>query len=109
MGNIFLIRPRKLGSVWVFDDETRNVKNEPFVGATNLAIDNLVKNIEGAESGFNLLFSDNPFPAAEQFELVEWDNMGATYLYKGIYAWLCPCVFKYFPKPPQRIYAKGEK
>jgi hypothetical protein len=69
---------------WVFDDITRGLIGEPFVGDTNILID-----LMSRDAGWNLtddilqiplLFSLNPFPGFRTtLELLETSPMGSTY------------------------------
>jgi hypothetical protein len=109
---IQVIHPFKRGGMWVFTDETVGLVHEPFIAGADLIIDQMVQKIPNADQGFNLIFSAAPFPGY-QLEL-EWqrqDYDGNWYYSKALNreGWLCPALFKYFEKAPQKIYAQFQK
>lgn len=62
MANILMvIAPYWYQGTWVFDDESVGLNKEPFVAGVPEMIDDLVKDIPNARSGFRLLFSSAPF------------------------------------------------
>lgn len=101
MNSIHIIRPYKFGSVWVFDDTSKGLHQEPFVGDTNLVIDILSKNATRC----TLMFSETPFPTHTAVATYEHgDEFGTWYRMDGKCFWLCPALFKYFNPAPQQIY-----
>jgi hypothetical protein len=96
---------------WVFDDESVGLKREPFVFGVPEMIDAFVKDIPNARHGFKLYFSAKPFPGyeaslswlREEYEgnWYRWDSTAQE-------GWLCPALFKYFDKAPEKIYCKAE-
>lgn len=95
---------------WVFDAPNLGLIKEPFVcGADEL----LVKmannqNVEHPESGFKVLFSDNPFPNY-QFELQfhRPEHTGVWYKCPKLddaKGWLCPATKLFFNGFPTNIY-----
>jgi hypothetical protein len=83
MNSIFLITPKKTGSIWAFTDPERGLVNEPFVA----------------------------FPGSQTvFERRSPDFDGWWYQWEqhGIEGWLCPAMFKFFPEAPQKIHLKVE-
>jgi len=75
-------------------------------------IDNLVKGIPDAKSGFRLIFSSAPFPGYQsEFTLVREEYGGNWYRVKDqpIEGWLCPALLKYFSSAPEKIYVKAEQ
>lgn len=123
--SIFIIHPFRRMGVWAFTDPEAGLTNEPFVGEINEMIDHLVKDIPGAEDGFNLLFSATPMPKFQlsftlskarvdmpaEFHAQYENEIGATYLCDqlGIEGWLCPALFCYFTEPPAKLYVRAEK
>lgn len=108
--------------IWVFDDKETGLKWEAFISGTDEAIDFLVRDIPSAKNGFKMLFSDKPFKG---HQLVgEWVKEGLDYSgningnwYRwhvpghwspGISGWLCPALFLYFSKAPEKLYLKAE-
>ena len=99
MNSIRVIHPYKYEGVWVFDDEKVGLMQEPFVSGADDIIDRLVANIPNAENGFNLIFSDMPFPGHQaEFKWVREEAGGNWYMLKELdmEGWLCPALYKYF-------------
>jgi len=113
MDNILrVITPYWYQGTWVFDDESLALVREPFVAGVPEVIDNLVKEIPDARSGFRLLFASVPFPGY-QMELVRVKEEYGGYWYRvkgqSAESWLCPALFKYFEISPETIYVKAEQ
>ncbi len=109
MNSIFAIRPYKTLGFWVFDDEARGLKEEPFVGGADTLIDLVTSEIPDAREGFAMLFSDQAFPGATiQMEWRRPELSGNTYWCEQfqVEGWLCPALLKYFGEPPKHIYVK---
>lgn len=109
MNAIIAIHPYKTQGLWVFDDERVGLREEPFVSGADTIIDRMVSVIPGAEQGFTLLFSIQPFPGF-QLEL-DWlrpDLSGNWYRASAIdmEGWLCPALLRYFEAPPPKLYAQ---
>jgi len=105
------IYPYKFEGLWVFDDAQVGLVQEPFISGADTIIDDMTSNIPGAESGFRLLFSAQPFPGFNA-EL-EWrrEDMGGNWYYSSALqqeGWLCPALFRYFEAAPKTIFAKFE-
>jgi hypothetical protein len=105
-----LLNPYKSAGMWVFDDPTTGLVKEPFVCGIDTMITALVKGLglSNPENGFALIFSGEPFPGYH-LEL-NWKRQehGGNWYYcveQKIEGWLCPSLFKYFPKVPDRIFA----
>jgi hypothetical protein len=112
MANILMvIEPYWYIDTWVFDDESVGLDKEPFVQGVPEMIDNLVKDIPNARSGFRLLFSSLPFSGYQaEFIRVREEYGGYWYRTKdeGAEGWLCPALFRYFETAPESIYVKAE-
>ena len=109
--SILILQPYLLNGIWVFDDETKGITREPFVGQVNRWIDALVKDIPDAANGFNLLFSSEPFPGyAAEYDWSHEEYGGNTYYHKesDTFAWLCPCLEIIVGYAPQKIYTRAE-
>ncbi len=109
MNSIVAIHPYKLNGLWVFDDPTVDLVQEPFVSGMDRIIDRAVSNVPGADLGFTLLFSAGPFPGFE-IEL-EWrrSEHGGNWYYSpalDMEGWLCPALLKYFESAPVKIYTQ---
>jgi hypothetical protein len=109
MNEIIAIHPYKYEGLWVFDDPRVGLVQEPFVSGADTVIDKMVADIADAEAGFTLIFSANPFPGYQaQFD---WrrEEMGGNWYYSAdldMEGWLCPALFRYFEKAPERLYAQ---
>ncbi|MFC2063163.1 DUF6717 family protein [Chloroflexota bacterium] len=108
---LMVIEPYWYLDTWVFDDESVGLDKEPFVQGIPEMIDDLVKDIPNAHSGFRLHFSSVPFPNY-QLELIRVREDCGGYWYSEKTSlregWLCPAVFKYFDTSPAVIYIKAE-
>ena len=111
MNSIFVIFPYRADGTWVFDDTRAGLVREPFVAGIPEMIDQLVKDIPGAQSGFKLLFAPAPFPGYTTRLIWRREEYGGNWYYSEQFAtegWLCPALFKYFENAPKDIYAKAE-
>lgn len=111
MNALHLIVPYRHNGMWVFDDDRVNLFQEPFVAGIDKMIDILVKDIPNAENGFNLIFSDSPFPGYDI--VLEWKSSEyeGNWYYCSKYditGWLCPALFLYYETAPKNIYVKAQ-
>lgn len=109
---ILVIAPYRHAGTWVFDDPRTGLVQEPFVSGVPEMIDHLVKDIPGADRGFRLLFSAQPFPGYQQKLIwVRGEFPGNWYRLEdpALEGWLCPALFKYYSSPPAEIYVKAEE
>ena len=111
-GNALLvIRPYRSGGTWRFDEPALRIRGEPFVAGIPEMIDKMVADIPGAENGFRLIFSQHPFPGADFRVDLRRGESGGNWYYREQYqmeGWLCPALFKFFPRAPRHIYVKAE-
>ena len=110
---ILVITPYWLESVatWVFDDESVDLFQEPFISGIPEMIDELVAEIPDARKGFRLLFSAAPFPRFQRkLNRVREECDGWWYKTNDPEAegWLCPALFRYFDEAPEEIFVKAE-
>ena len=108
MNELRVIHPYKHMGVWVFDDATVGLVQEPFVSGADTVIDRMTASMPGAEDGFTLIFSDKPFPSF-QLEL-EWrrEEFEGNWYYSrdlDMEGWLCPALLRYFDAAPPKLYA----
>ncbi|MFC2022032.1 DUF6717 family protein [Chloroflexota bacterium] len=109
--SIMVIAPYWYQGTWVFDDESVGLNQEPFVAGIPEMINDLVKDIPKARSGFRLLFSPAPFPGYQaELTWVREEYSGSWYRLENqaMEGWLCPALFKYFDRAPEKLYAKAE-
>jgi len=108
---IRVIAPYRYEGTWVFDDPDVDLLREPFVAGMPEMIDELVKDIGDAHTGFRLLFSDRPFPEY-QWRMTRMKEEMGGYWYRvealEMRGWLCPAMFRYFENAPGEIYIKAE-
>jgi hypothetical protein len=104
---IRVIHPYRWNNMWVFDDEAVGLVREPFVSGIPEMINKVVRDIPNAERGFNLIFSDRPFPgAAFVLEQLREEDGGNWYRWTetGQEGWLCPALFRYYERAPSRLH-----
>lgn len=109
--SVHVIWPYNIDGIWAFDDKDKRIEREPFVGAINPMIEELVKDIPDAKIGFRLLFSADFIP--EHSAKLVWrrkEGKGNWYYCEKFKTegWLCPALLKYFVRPPKEIYVRCE-
>jgi hypothetical protein len=112
-GNALLvIEPYRAGKEWRFDEPQLHLKGEPFVEGVSELIDKMVVGIPGADKKVRLIFSQQPFPGSRwRLDRVRADEGGNWYFSEDyqMTGWLCPALFKFFPRAPQHIYVSAEE
>ncbi len=111
MNSLMVIAPYKYNGMWVFDDPAVGLNKEPFIAGIDTLIDKATAKIPNAQKGFRAVFSGSQFPGANL--KLEWrrEESGGNWYYSPDFqqeGWLCPALFKYFPKAPPAIYVKVE-
>jgi hypothetical protein len=104
---IRVIHPYRWNGLWVFDDPDVGLVREPFVAGMPEIIDYLVRDIPDAGLGFNMLWSDRPFPGAKLVLEREREQEGGNWyrwIETGAQGWLCPALLLYFNPAPKRLY-----
>ncbi|MBI4668235.1 MAG: hypothetical protein HY747_03465 [Elusimicrobia bacterium] len=74
-------------------------------------IDRLVAGLPGSDKSVRLIFSQRPFPGAPlRLDRRRMQDAGYWYYSKDYdkEGWLCPALFKFFPRAPRHIYVKAE-
>lgn len=109
--SLLVIEPYRTGSTWAFDEPRLHLQHEPFVQGIPEMLDKMVAGIPGSDKSVRLIFSQRPFPGAK-FRL-DWrreQDAGNWYYSEDfkLEGWLCPALFKFFPRAPRHIYAKVE-
>lgn len=110
---IRVIYPYKSNGMWVFDDESVGLTQEPFIAGADVLIEKAVesKGIENADKGFRLVFSGGQFPGYDHIFRWVREGDGGNWYYSEDFemeGWLCPALFEYFDEAPENIYAKFE-
>ncbi len=108
---IKVIRPYKWEGVWVFDDPAVGLDKEALVAGMPelIEIATAQAGIRQPEKGFVALFSKDPFPTAQVcLERVREESGGNVYCWPevGREGWLCPALFRYFDRAPERLYVE---
>jgi hypothetical protein len=109
MNALIVIHPYKHLGMWVFDDEATGLIKEPFVAGADKVIDAMVCDIPKASNSFTLLFSAAPFPGWQAEFSWRREEMGGNWYFTeslNMEGWLCPALFKYFERAPEKIYAQ---
>lgn len=109
--SMMVIQPYRHAGTWVFDDERVGLVQEPFVCGIPEMIDDMVRNIPDAQSGFRLLFSASPFPGCAMKLTWRREESGGNWYWSERHqqeGWLCPALFKYFERAPKEIYVRPE-
>jgi hypothetical protein len=111
-GNAMLvIEPYRSGAEWRFDEPLLHLKAEPFVQGMSQMIDKMVQGLPGSDKSVRLIFSQRPFPGWQYRLDRRREEDGGNWYYNEQYqmeGWLCPALFKFFPRAPQYIYACAE-
>jgi hypothetical protein len=111
-GNALLvIEPYRLGMGWAFDEPRLGLRGEPFVQGIPEIINKLVTGVPESDKSVRLIFSQRPFPGS-QLQLDRRGEQDGGNWYRseqyGMDGWLCPALFKFFPRAPKHIYVKAE-
>ena len=108
---INVIFPFKKNNVWVFNDASVGLFEEPFVSNVNPIIATVVKG-----NKFTAYISHSPIPNEQIVldQILHSDNAdigGGWYQMKGtgLVCWLCPATLKYFKNYPAEIHVKIEQ
>ncbi len=115
MNSLLVTHPYKQRGIWMFDGARVGLEREPFVAGADVILDLMVEGIPDAEKGVTICFSATLFPGY-QHEF-EWRREGAppegwsggNWYYSKEYeleGWLCPALFKYFERLPERLYVQ---
>ena len=109
--SIMVLSPYRHAGTWVFDDAAVGLRQEPFVAGIPEMMDELVKGIPNADTGFRLLFSTKAFPGHTHKLVWRRGDMNGNWYWSEQYqkeGWLCPGLFKYYKQAPKEIYIKAE-
>ncbi len=108
---VMVIEPYWNSGTWVFDNEAVELGRGPLIEGVPQMVDELVKDIPNARSGFRLFFSSTPFPDCQiELNMVSDDYGGNWYRASGSTgeSSLCPALSKCFAAAPERIYLRAE-
>jgi hypothetical protein len=98
---------RAVDGLWVYDDASFGVKEQPFVFGADLILEKMVAGVDEELDRVNILFSAIPFPGSEhRLEFVREETEGFVYLWAdhNLQGWMSPSLRNYFPDPPPKIF-----
>lgn len=108
----YRIRPFKKDGMWMFTDIGVNLENEPLVQGIDAMIEELTASIPDAETGFEMVFADEPFAGAQvSLEWIRADEIEGNWYRCPEFAldgWLCPALGKYFADPPKHLFIQAK-
>jgi hypothetical protein len=105
--SIFIIRPYKYHETWVFDDSSVGLEREPFVMGIPEMIDTILMNKGLSENKFSVLFSSTGLPNCDLILERKEPEAGGTWYYSPMLdqkGWLCPALFLYYRKAPEKLF-----
>jgi len=106
------LKIRKVEKYWIFDDEEKSIKLEPFVKGSSLLIDFFKEKQKIKRKKLNLIVSDLEFENCESTMLIKHNESTRWSIYYNNdfgHHQLCPVLLEYFKEPPKIIYFKIEK
>ena len=105
---VFTIKPYRQLNTWMFDDEMKNIHQEPFVLGIPEMLDNVLKSKSIKATQFSMQFSENEINKADLVLELDYEvSDGAWYKIKNnphVKGWLCPVIHKYFDEIPEKIF-----
>mgnify|MGYP001329205845 FL=1 len=107
MNSLFRIIIRLQDGLWVYDDATFGVKEQPFVFGSDLILEKMVAGVDEELDRVNILFSSIPFPGSEHcLKFVREETEGFVYRWEDekLQGWMSPSLRNYYPQPPPKIY-----
>ena len=108
LGNsIHRVLVRAVDGLWVYDDASFGVKEQPFVFGTDLILGKMVAETHGSQDRMNVFFSAIPFPGSEHcLEFLREETKGFVYRWQdhNLQGWMSPTLRNYFPDPPPKIF-----
>ena len=109
--SLLVIEPYRTGKDWAFDEPRLGLKAEPLILGVPEILNKLSAEIPGSDKSIRVIFSQNPFPKALRMDRRHEENGGNWYYSKdyNLEGWLCPALFKFFPRAPLHIYVKADQ
>ena len=105
--SIHRVLVQAVDGLWVYDDASFGVREQPFVFGADLILEKMAAQVEGIGDRLNLVFSSIPFPGSEFcLGFVREETEGFVYRWeeKNLQGWLSPSLRNYFPEPSPKIY-----
>jgi hypothetical protein len=95
----------KKDNAWVFDDNEKGIKAEPFVRGSSEIIDEAASIVLLSGKPTELVFSDTEELMLEM-DLIDIDGDWSKYYSEELdmEGWLCPVLYEYFSYPPEKLY-----
>ena len=96
---------------WMFDDDSRDIKEEPFVAGADIMFD-LMSGREADQTieSCSIVFGATPIPDHDvHVRLIGNDGHDGHYykMYRAVETfqfWLCPALLEFFDEAPEDIY-----
>ena len=107
MNSIFRVLARCVDGIWVFDDSTFGIHEQPYVFGSDLILEKMVAEVGEELDRVNVLFSAIPFPGSEYcLEFIREETEGVVYRWvdHNLQGWMSPSLRNYFTEPPPKIY-----
>lgn len=108
---LITLAPYVSEGLWVFDDDSVGLLQEPFVAGIDRILDDMTAHIEGAVNGFLLEILASPLDGAQaQLVLIETDaEQWSHYALAGTdrTGALCPALFLYYDEAPRNLWLRA--
>lgn len=115
---LFSLSAYRKNDMWMFDDESRDIKEEPFVAGADIMFDLMSgRSIDTSVNTCNVVFGETPIPDHEVHVRLDGNDghNGHYYVVKDFKDypdvetfrfWLCPALLAFFDEAPRNIYVK---
>lgn len=118
---LFNLQAYRKNHTWMFDDESRDIKQEPFVAGADVVFDFMSGfAMDSTKDTCNIVFGATPIPDYDlHVKLSRPDGYDGHYYnveeFKqypqgmGFEFWLCPALLAFFDTAPDNIYVKVQR
>ena len=116
--SLFTLHAYRKHNSWMFDDEGRDIQQEPFVAGADVVFDYMSGFVsDDTKDTCDIVFASTPFPDHDvHVKLNRPDGYDGHYYnvekFKqypqgvGFEFWLCPALLAFFDEAPDNIYVK---
>ena len=113
---LFTLHAYFKNNTWMFDDESRDIKQEPFVAGADVLFDFMSgRESDSSVDECDLLFGATPIPDHDlHVRLIGNDGYDGHYYmveffkafrqFETFQFWLCPALLAFFDEAPEDIY-----